>query len=57
MINLGGEEIHFTKKGSFHAGLDFKGSYKDTVYTPANGIVKEGKLECRLWKMCSNTTC
>jgi len=31
----------FTKKGRFHAGLDFKGSYKDTVYTPANGIVKK----------------
>lgn len=31
----------FTKKGSFHAGLDFKGSYRDTVYTPANGIVKK----------------
>lgn len=31
----------FTKKGSFHAGVDFKGSYKDTVYTPANGMVKK----------------
>ena len=31
----------FTKRGRFHAGLDFKGSYKDTVYTPANGIVKK----------------
>jgi len=31
----------FTKKGRFHTGLDFKGSYKDTVYTPANGIVKK----------------
>ena len=31
----------FTKRGSFHAGVDFKGSYKDTVYTPANGIVKK----------------
>ena len=31
----------FTTKGSFHAGLDFKGSYKDTVYTPANGMVKK----------------
>jgi murein DD-endopeptidase MepM/ murein hydrolase activator NlpD len=29
----------FTKRGRFHAGLDFKGSHKDTVYTPANGIV------------------
>jgi murein DD-endopeptidase MepM/ murein hydrolase activator NlpD len=29
----------FTKRGRFHAGLDFKGSYKDTVYTPANGMV------------------
>ena len=33
----------FTKKGRFHAGLDFKGSYKDTVYTPANGIVLKAK--------------
>ena len=31
----------FTKRGRFHGGLDFKGSYKDTVYTPANGIVKK----------------
>jgi len=31
----------FTKRGSFHAGLDLQGSYKDTVYTPANGIVKK----------------
>ena len=31
----------FTKKGRFHAGLDFKGSYKDTVYTPANGMVEK----------------
>ena len=33
----------FTKRGRFHAGLDFKGSYKDTVYTPANGIVLKAK--------------
>ena len=33
----------FTKRGRFHDGLDFKGSYKDTVYTPANGIVLKAK--------------
>ena len=31
----------FTKKSTFHGGIDLKGSRKDTIYAPGNGIVKK----------------
>ena len=33
----------FTKRSRFHSGLDFEGTYRDTVYATANGIVEKAR--------------
>tara|TARA_R100000655_G_scaffold60745_2_gene99129 strand:- start:1018 stop:1635 length:618 start_codon:yes stop_codon:yes gene_type:complete len=33
----------FTRKRRFHAGVDFEGNYRDTVYATGNGIVSKAR--------------